>query len=103
MARGLVEAIRASSALLDALPDGILVADRQGTILYSSTQLQNLSGYSSNELQGKPLETLVPERFHSVHVQHRAGYVATGLPIRAMGTGLKIYLRTRNGREVECK
>ena len=98
MARGLVEAIRVSSALLDALPDGVLVADREGTILFTSTQLETLAGYSSKELQGQPLETLVPERLHSVHVQHRAGYFAAGLPIRAMGTGLKRIVVGPDGR-----
>ena len=97
---GVVEAIKANSALLDALPDGILVADRQGRILFCSRQLETLSGYSAAELVGKPLEALVPQRFHQEHVQHRARYFSGGMPIRAMGSGLKTSLQAKDGREI---
>jgi PAS domain S-box-containing protein len=100
VARGMVEMIRANAALLDALPDGILVADGDGRIAFCNTQLETLSGYPSAELVGKPIETLVPDRLHSEHLQHRDGYFASGMPIRAMGSGLKIHLRTRDGREI---
>jgi len=96
----MVEVIRTNAALFDALPDGILVADSEGSIVFCSTQLETLSGYSSAELLGKPVEVLVPERFHSQHVRHREGYASAGMPIRAMGSGLKIYLRARDGREI---
>jgi PAS domain S-box-containing protein len=96
----MIEVIRANAALLDALPDGILVADGEGRIVFCSIQLETLSGYSSAELVGEPIEMLVPERFHPVHVQHREGYFSAGMPIRAMGSALKIYLRARDGREI---
>ncbi|HEX6349127.1 MAG TPA: PAS domain S-box protein [Candidatus Dormibacteraeota bacterium] len=99
MSSGL-EAVTVDPELLNALPDGILIADAEGRIVFFSRQLELLSGYSAGELVGQTLESLVPERFRAAHVRHRDGYVAAGSPIRAMGSGLKIFLKTKDGREI---
>ena len=84
--------------LLEALPDGIVLVDLEGRIMYANGLLETLSGYSRDELQGQLVELLVPERFHGLHKTHRATYV--GNPrARPMGANLDIYLRRKDGTE----
>ena len=100
MATGVGDAIRLNADLLNALPDGILVTDRKGKIIFASDQLRSLSGHQAEELVGQPVECLVPERYRRLHVQHRGRYFSAGAPIRAMGSGLRIYLLHKDGREI---
>jgi PAS domain S-box-containing protein len=61
-------------AFAGALPDGILVADAHGRIIFAHRQLAALSGYELDELIGLPVETLVPARRRQAHQQHRAAF-----------------------------
>jgi PAS domain S-box-containing protein len=100
MAGGAIDAITLNAGLLNALPDGILVADRNGKIVFASEQLETLSGYRADELVGKGVEDLVPQRYRRAHVEHRAGYFSAGTPIRTMGSRLRIHLLHKDGREI---
>lgn len=48
-------------ALLDALPDGVLVATDKGGILVANQTAQAMFGYRQDELVGRPVELLVPD------------------------------------------
>ena len=63
------------SQLLDAAPDPIVVMDGTGTIVLVNQQAEIQFGYSREELIGRTLETLVPERLRARHVQHRQRYM----------------------------
>lgn len=84
--------------LLDSAPDGILVVDGGGHIMLANAQAEKMFGYAEDELLGKLVETLIPERFRGVHVQHRADYVAAPRT-RPMGIGLELYGRRRDGTD----
>ena len=84
--------------LLEALPDGVVIADADGRIVYANSLLETMSGYRREELVGKLLELLVPERLRDLHTRHRAGYVANP-HARPMGVNLDIFLRRKDGRE----
>lgn len=45
--------------LLDATPEAIAVADPSGHILFVNQELQRIFGYASQELHGKPVDTLL--------------------------------------------
>jgi PAS domain S-box-containing protein/putative nucleotidyltransferase with HDIG domain len=96
------EALRANQTkfqgLFDSSPDAIIVGDSQGKIVQVNTQVEVLFGYSAEELLGQPIETLLPERFHEGHAEHRAGDVAYSRP-RMMGLGLELYGRRKDGSE----
>jgi PAS domain S-box-containing protein len=55
-------------------------------------------GYPRKELTGQPVELLIPARFSAAHPQHRAGYSARP-HVRAMGTGLELSGRRKDGSE----
>lgn len=87
-------------ALIDALPDGVLIADRRGAIVYANRQLAQLCGYSTEELLGITVEGLVPAALAPRHQRNRAAYSRAGRPVRPMGTHLQIRLATKEGREI---
>jgi len=84
--------------LLDALPDGLVIADTRGGIVYANRRLEEMSGYHPGELEGQPIELLVPERMRELHERHRTRYTS-GPTLRPMGAGLNIRLRRKDGSD----
>jgi protein-histidine pros-kinase len=84
--------------LLEAAPDAIVIADTDGRIVIVNRQAEVWFGYQREELLGQPVELLVPERFRSQHVRHRADYRAEPRT-RPMGSGLGLMGRRKDGSE----
>src|SRR5438094_10007418 len=53
--------------LLEAMPDGMVMVDESGRIVFVNRQLEQLSGYVRAELIGRRIEKLVPDRFRPDH------------------------------------
>ncbi len=84
--------------LLESMPDGIVLVNVTGRIVFVNSQAESLFGYAAGELQGEPIEILLPARFHRAHVGHRSGYF--GQPrTRTMGRGLELFGVRRDGVE----
>lgn len=84
--------------LLESMPDGIVMVNVSGHIVMASSQAERLFGYEPAELRGKPIEVLLPQRFHAGHVGHRSSYVAQPR-VRTMGAGLELYGVRKDGTE----
>jgi len=84
--------------VMEAAPDAIVVVDQEGGIVLVNAQAEKMFGYSQNELLGKPLEILVPERLREKHIQHQARYISAPYT-RPMGADLDIYARRKDGSE----
>lgn len=84
--------------LLEAAPDAMVLADRDGHITLVNRQIEAVFGYRRDELLGKPIETLIPTRFRGSHVGHRRKY-AEDPHTRPMGVGLKLFGRRKDGAE----
>lgn len=97
--RDSVEAQSRFRALFDGAPTGILIVDAAGIIASVNSHLERMLGYRSAELEGKPVEVLVPERFRNRHIDHRAGFV-THPQTRAMGSGRDLAARRKDGSEL---
>jgi PAS domain S-box-containing protein len=84
--------------LLDVMPDAAVVVDGTGTIVAFNRMAQELFDYEGEDLAGTQIEALVPDRFRDVH--HRDCIAYSAAPrTRAMGAGLKLYGRRRDGSE----
>lgn len=79
-------------------PDGLLLCDDEGTIVFVNEALCRLTGFAPDELVGRPVENLVPEAVRSGHRQLRAAYVRDPKP-RPMGRGLALTAVRSDGRE----
>ncbi len=62
--------------IVDASPYAMLLLNDQGTIDLVNRELTTLFGYSSKELVGQFIETLVPKEIAKDHVQFRKAYLA---------------------------
>ena len=87
----------ARSVFHDA-PDALIVIDAFGTVWFANRQVCALFGYSAEEIIGEGIERLLPERFRARHVGHR-GVFGNNVSARAMGAGLDLYGRRRDGSE----
>ena len=84
--------------LLDAAPDGILGVDASGRIFLANSQAERMFGYRREEILGKPVELLMPERFRGRHPAHRDDYRCQPA-VRPMGFGLDLRAVRADGKE----
>jgi PAS domain S-box-containing protein len=85
-------------AALEAAPDAMLLVDAAGTVVLANSAVEQLFGYTRDELVGEPVDVLVPEALRSAHARHRVGY-ATERRRRPMGTGRELRARRKDGTE----
>src|SRR5271166_2802063 len=84
--------------LLEAAPDGIVEVDGSGRIVLVNSQAERMFGYRREELVGKSVEILMPQRFRGRHPAHRERYSAHSV-IRPMGSGLDLRAVRADGTE----
>ena len=81
-----------------AATDALVVVDGDGEIRLANRQSECLFGYPANELAGRPIEDLIPQRFRAGHRRHRGLYA--GQPeSRPMGMNLALWAQHADGRE----
>lgn len=84
--------------LLESAPDAMVIVNQDGVITRINAQSEKLFGYARDELIGKEVEVLIPQRFRSVHPHHRKRFL-TDAHTRMMGTGLELWALRKDGSE----
>lgn len=84
---------------VEASPNGMVVIDKSGCIVLINSSIEDLFGYTKQELFNQPIETLVPERFGHHHPKLRNEYLEKP-ETRSMGHGRDLYGKRKNGTEV---
>jgi diguanylate cyclase (GGDEF)-like protein/PAS domain S-box-containing protein len=83
--------------LLESMPDAIVISDGTGQIALVNRRTEVLFGYNRSEIEGQPVEVLLPERYRNRYAEHRAAYTTPHtLP---MGAGLALFGRRKDGSE----
>ncbi len=84
--------------LLDIVPDPLVIVDRNGTIAAANRWMTKLFGYDVDELVGRPLSMLLPERCRASHAGRMEAFFAEPRT-RPMGTGLELFGLRKDGTE----
>jgi diguanylate cyclase (GGDEF)-like protein/PAS domain S-box-containing protein len=72
----------APAAILVGLPDSVVVADRDGNIVFVNELAEQLFGYPREELLGKPVQMLWPARLRERYTRNMRLYFETEHPLR---------------------
>ena len=83
-------------ALMNAAVDAIVVIDEDGLIVSFSPAAERMFGYSAHEIIGEPLDSLMPEPYHSEHNSYLRRYQLTRVP-HIIGVGREVEAKRRNG------
>ena len=89
-------------AAFDLLPDAVIAADEQGKILCVNVAVTRLLGWRSDELRGRPLTTLMPQRMRVIHQAGFSRYVTTH-HARIMGHPIRVPALRRDGSELDLE
>lgn len=97
------ESLRSSEAkfagILAIAADAIITVDARQRILHFNWGAEQIFGYSEQEMLGRPLDELLPERFRGAHSAYVDGFAHTPETARRMGHRRAIFGRRRNGEE----
>jgi PAS domain S-box-containing protein len=98
----MVRDARGNSSTLDAIvssaADAIVTADEFGNIVTWNPAAARLFGYEEGDVVGKPLTTLVPDRFRSAHEAGLSRVVGTG-ETRIIGQTVEVFGLHEDGHE----
>lgn len=86
------------TSLFENSTEGILLTDKLGRIILINPAANKMFGYTSNELVGQPIESLIPQRFHSKHSHLREGFYVQPSN-RSMGSGRDLFARRKDNNE----
>ncbi|HVM40660.1 MAG TPA: PAS domain S-box protein, partial [Acidimicrobiia bacterium] len=84
--------------VIDGAPDATLVVAGDGRIEFASRKTVDVFGWEPDELVGRSVEVLLPERFRDRHVEYRGGFGANPRS-RQMGAGLELSGLRADGTE----
>lgn len=82
--------------LIDAVPDAIVITDRQGNIVLVNAATETLFGYKRDELTGRSVEMLVPPPQRKGNVRYRETFYKY-LKARPMGPDRRLDAMRKDG------
>jgi len=90
------EGTKQIQALFLHATEGILLTNRDGTIILSNPFAQHLFGYTEDELKNMNVDMLLPDAARGKHAQHRTSFHNNPVN-RVMGSGRDLYAARKNG------
>lgn len=85
--------------VVEAAPNGLLMVNQSGEIVLCNAEIESLFGYQREELLGKKIEMLIPEKYRLKHPHHRNSYLLKA-ETRQMGAGRDLTGLRKDGTEV---
>ncbi|KAG5187352.1 histidine kinase-like ATPase [Tribonema minus] len=86
------------SSVLEAAPDGVAMVDREGHIVLTNTEMENIFGYTKTEMMGAKVEMLMPPKYRDIHVKHRVKYASEPSRRKMMSAGMPLIGQHKDGR-----
>jgi PAS domain S-box-containing protein len=79
--------------------DAIICVDESQRIIFFNEGAESIFGYTVDEIMGRPLEQLIPERYRSTHASHVRRFGHSDVRARRMGERGQILGLRKNGEE----
>lgn len=95
---GLSKSERRFGQVVEAAPSAMVMVNQRGDIVLVNAQAERIFGYGREELLGRSVEILVPERHRDAHVTFRNEFHAHPAT-RQMGKGRELYGIRKDGTE----
>ena len=86
------------TSLFENATEGIILTDEAGRIILANPAAERMFGYTSNELNDLPVETLLPMNFRHSHKALREGFHKHPSN-RSMGAGRDLFALKKNGEQ----
>jgi PAS domain S-box-containing protein len=85
-------------SIFDSAPDAVIVVDSTRQIILANKRMKELFGYTEEEIIGKTVEFLIPNRLKEKHISHRNKYHQKP-EVREMGASQELLALHKNGHE----
>lgn len=85
-------------SVVETAIDAIITVDSRGTIIFWNPQAELMFGYSANEIIGKPVAVIMPERFRQAH-QSGLSNAASSRKSKITGNILELVGLRKDGNE----
>lgn len=86
--------------MIDAIPDGMLLVNKRGSILRANAALQHMSGYTEAQMVGQTVDIFLPPDMRATHASMMRRYFSSPSQ-RTMGQkGSTLRLHRRDGRAI---
>ena len=89
---------RRLEAILESANDAIISIDSSGRVVLWNSGAEQIFGYSSHEMEGEPVATVIPERFREAHTEGIARVTAGG-ERHVIGQTVELAGLHRDGKE----
>lgn len=87
---------------MDALPDAIVFSDEEGRIRLMNHAAEELFDYNRDEMLGRPVVELMPERFHKCHEVRQTEFFSDPRK-RSFDETDRLFALDSKGREIPVK
>lgn len=87
------------SSLFENATEGIVLTNGKGNIVLVNPAAERLFGYNSGEIEGQPIEILIPDNVKPHHSDLRKGFYHSPSN-RSMGHGRDLYGRKKDGTNI---
>jgi PAS domain S-box-containing protein len=84
--------------LAEAISEGIVVVDETQNIVAINSSTEDLFGYKNGELEGQPLNKLIPANYHPNHGNHFKSFYKNSEK-RTMGHGRNLFALHKSGKQ----
>lgn len=85
-------------SVIEAATDAIILTDRSMNIIYWNRGAETIFGYKEEEVSGKPITFMIPERYRKAHQRAVKRFLETG-ETQVMGGPVELYGVRKDGSE----
>jgi len=85
--------------VVESAHDAIIIVNSKEVIEFANQRVLQCFGYEPDEIVGRPLDTLIPDRVRNAHHGYHKMYSANPIS-RPMGAGIELFGRRKDGSEI---